>query len=82
MNACSASISAAACMLTLEDIDAHYSRAHILADVSLDLHPGEVVVLLGRNGAGKSTTMKTAIGLVRASKGKSKPSGRRRGFGA
>jgi branched-chain amino acid transport system ATP-binding protein len=57
-------------MLTLDGIDAHYGRAHILADVSLALNPGEVVVLLGRNGAGKSTTMKTAIGLVRASKGK------------
>jgi len=57
-------------MLTLEQVDAHYGRAHILSDVSLALNPGEVVVLLGRNGAGKSTTMKTAIGLVRASKGK------------
>jgi branched-chain amino acid transport system ATP-binding protein len=63
-------------MLTLEQLDAHYGRAHILADVSLDLRPGEVVVLLGRNGAGKSTTMKTAIGLVRASKGKVSFAGR------
>jgi len=57
-------------MLTLEGIDAYYGRAHILADVSLAVAVGEVVVLLGRNGAGKSTTMKTAIGLLRASKGR------------
>jgi branched-chain amino acid transport system ATP-binding protein len=57
-------------MLTLEAVDAHYGRAHILADVSLELRAGEVAVLLGRNGAGKSTTLKTAIGLVRASTGR------------
>jgi branched-chain amino acid transport system ATP-binding protein len=46
-----------------------YGQAQILFDVGLEAHPGEVVVLLGRNGAGKSTTLKTLVGLVRASSG-------------
>lgn len=56
-------------MLKLEQINTHYGKAHILFDVSLQVAPGEVVVLLGRNGAGKSTTLKSAIGLVRPSSG-------------
>jgi branched-chain amino acid transport system ATP-binding protein len=56
-------------MLQVKDIHAYYGQAHILADVSLEVNAGEVVVLLGRNGAGKSTTMKSIIGLVRPSKG-------------
>jgi branched-chain amino acid transport system ATP-binding protein len=56
-------------MLTVKDIHAYYGQAHILADVSLQVNAGEVVVLLGRNGAGKSTTLKSIIGLVRPSKG-------------
>ena len=57
-------------MLALDGIHSHYGRAHILADVSMQVGAGEVVALLGRNGAGKSTTMKTVIGLVRASAGR------------
>ena len=56
-------------MLKLKDIHAYYGQAHILADVSLEVNAGEVVVLLGRNGAGKSTTMKSIIGLVQPAKG-------------
>jgi branched-chain amino acid transport system ATP-binding protein len=52
-------------MLTATDLHAFYGRAHILHGVSLALGAGEVLVLLGRNGAGKSTTMKALIGLVR-----------------
>jgi branched-chain amino acid transport system ATP-binding protein len=55
--------------LTLHAVNAHYSRAHILFDVDLEVRQGEVMALLGRNGAGKSTTMKTIIGMVRASSG-------------
>ncbi len=51
-------------LLELRNVDAFYGRAHVLFDVSLALHPGEIVVLLGRNGAGKSTTFKSIAGLV------------------
>lgn len=57
-------------MLKVEGLDAHYGRAHILQGLSFAIAPGEVMVLLGRNGAGKSTTMKTLIGLVRPSAGR------------
>jgi branched-chain amino acid transport system ATP-binding protein len=57
-------------MLEVDAVHAHYGRAHILNGVSLQAEAGEVVALLGRNGAGKSTTMKTVIGLVRASDGR------------
>jgi len=56
-------------MLAVKDLHAYYGQAHILADVSLEVNAGEVVVLLGRNGAGKSTTMKSIIGLVKPAKG-------------
>ena len=51
-------------MLALHDLHAHYGRAHILQGVTLAAARGEVLALLGRNGAGKSTTMKSIIGLV------------------
>ena len=51
-------------MLALEELHAHYGRAHILHGVTLTASRGEVLALLGRNGAGKSTTMKAVIGLV------------------
>lgn len=57
-------------MLALEEIHAHYGRAHILHGVTLSAAPGEVLALLGRNGAGKSTTMKAIIGLVPPSAGR------------
>ena len=56
-------------MLTVEGLNTYYGRAHILADLALKAETGEVVVLLGRNGAGKSTTMKSVIGLVPAESG-------------
>ena len=56
-------------MLEVTGLNASYGRAHILFDVELSLIKGEVVVLLGRNGAGKSTTMKTVMGLLRATSG-------------
>ncbi|MFL1463215.1 ABC transporter ATP-binding protein [Roseococcus sp. DSY-14] len=51
-------------MLAVRDLHAHYGRAHILQGVSFTVGAGEVVALLGRNGAGKSTTMKAVMGLV------------------
>ena len=56
-------------MLKVNNIHSYYGRAHILSDVSLSVAAGEVVALLGRNGAGKSTTLKSVMGLVRPSKG-------------
>ena len=56
-------------MLRVEGLHSYYGRAHILADVALDAREGEVLALLGRNGAGKSTTLKSVIGLVRPSAG-------------
>ena len=56
-------------MLLVKDLHAYYGRAHILHGVSLEASAGEVVALLGRNGAGKSTAMKTIMGLVPAAKG-------------
>ena len=56
-------------VLGLTGIDTFYGRAQILSRVSLEVRRGEVVALLGRNGAGKSTTIKSIIGLVRPAKG-------------
>ena len=57
-------------MLQVEALNTHYGRAHILQGMSLQMGTGEVRVLLGRNGAGKSTTMKSIIGLVRPTSGR------------
>lgn len=51
-------------MLQIEEIHTYYGLSHILFGVSLEIKEGEVVCLLGRNGAGKSTTMKSIIGLT------------------
>ncbi len=51
-------------MLDVEGIHTYYGLSHILFGVSLKVERGEVVCLLGRNGAGKSTTMKSIMGLV------------------
>ena len=56
-------------MLELERINTFYGRAHILHDLSLSVSDGEVVALLGRNGAGKSTTLKSIMRLVGAQSG-------------
>jgi branched-chain amino acid transport system ATP-binding protein len=52
-------------MLEVRDMDAFYGGAQILRGLSLKVGEGEVVALLGRNGAGKSTTLKSIMGLVR-----------------
>ncbi|MCE8539624.1 ABC transporter ATP-binding protein [Ruegeria pomeroyi] len=56
-------------MLEIDSLTARYGRAQILNGVSLTLGRNEVVALLGRNGAGKSTTMKSVMGLVRQTGG-------------
>jgi len=56
-------------LVRVDDIHTYYGKSHILHGVSLTVAPGEVVGLLGRNGVGKSTTLKTIMGLVRPSRG-------------
>lgn len=51
-------------MLKVSGLNAFYGRAHILFDVGFEVGRGEVVALMGRNGAGKSTTMKAVMGLL------------------
>jgi branched-chain amino acid transport system ATP-binding protein len=50
--------------LKIERLDAYYGRAHILQGIGFSMGRGEVLALMGRNGAGKSTTMKAVMGLV------------------
>jgi branched-chain amino acid transport system ATP-binding protein len=57
-------------LILVEDVHTYYGKSHILHGVSLHVGPGEVVGLLGRNGVGKSTTLKTIMGLVQPSQGR------------
>jgi branched-chain amino acid transport system ATP-binding protein len=66
-----------ASLLTLTGIDAYYGLAQILFAVAFTVGKGEIVALLGRNGAGKSTTLKSIIGLVRVAHGEIVVAGRR-----
>jgi branched-chain amino acid transport system ATP-binding protein len=63
-------------MLALDDVHTYYGKSHILHGVSIEVGAGEVVGLLGRNGVGKSTTLKTIMGLVRPSQGRVRFDGR------
>jgi branched-chain amino acid transport system ATP-binding protein len=63
-------------MLSVKRLNAAYGRAQILFDLGLEASKGEVVVLLGRNGAGKSTTLKSIMGLVRPLSGEVAMEGR------
>jgi len=56
-------------MLTLDNVHTYYGKSHVLQGVSIEVGAGEVVGLLGRNGVGKSTTLKTVMGIVRPSQG-------------
>jgi branched-chain amino acid transport system ATP-binding protein len=60
----------AAPLVTVEGLHTYYGKSHILHGVSLTVGRGEVVGLLGRNGVGKSTTLKSIMGLVRARQGR------------
>ena len=64
-------------MLEVRRLNAGYGRAQILFDLDLDAGQGEIVALLGRNGAGKSTTLKSIIGLVRPHSGEIRFAGKR-----
>ena len=56
--------------LSVQDLNSHYGPAHILFDIALEVGDGEVVALLGRNGAGKSTTFRSIVGLVEQRSGR------------
>src|ERR1700741_381931 len=56
-------------MLRVSGLNQYYGGSHILRDVSFDLPPGKVTVLLGRNGVGKTTLLRTLMGLVPAKTG-------------
>lgn len=51
-------------ILTLEDVNSYYGQIHALKGISIDVKPGEVVTLIGSNGAGKSSTLRTISGLL------------------
>jgi len=56
-------------LLRLDAVDTFYGQVHILQGLSLDVRPGELVCLLGGNASGKSTTLKTVLGIVRPRNG-------------
>ena len=56
-------------MLSVDHINCRYGEVQVLHDFVLDLYPGEVLCLLGRNGAGKTTALKAIMGLVRVQSG-------------
>ena len=64
-------------MLEVAGLDAGYGRAQVLYGLALEVAAGEVVTLLGRNGAGKSTALKAIMGLVRRTAGEVRFEGRR-----
>ena len=56
-------------LLRISSLNTYYGASHVLRGISLDVAPGEVVALLGRNGMGKSTVLKSVMGLVRPQSG-------------
>jgi branched-chain amino acid transport system ATP-binding protein len=56
-------------LLRLENVNSSYGRSHILFDVYLDMKAGETATILGRNGSGRTTTLKTIMGLIAPSPG-------------
>ena len=56
-------------LLSMEGVDTYYGRSHVLQNLSLQVAGGSVVALLGRNGAGKSTALKSIMGIVTAARG-------------
>jgi branched-chain amino acid transport system ATP-binding protein len=57
-------------LLSSHELDVHYGRVQVLYDVAIEVHPGELVALLGTNGAGKSTWLKAVSNLVSPSNGR------------
>ena len=57
-------------MLSVENLNVYYGAIHALHDISFHVNTGEIVTLIGANGAGKSTTLRTISGLVKAKAGR------------
>lgn len=57
-------------ILSVSDFNVYYGESHILRDVSLEVAAGEVVCLMGRNGVGKTTLLKSVMGLLRPRRGR------------
>jgi branched-chain amino acid transport system ATP-binding protein len=62
-------VTAPAPLLRFDGVDTHYGSIHILQKIDLEIYPGELVCLLGGNASGKSTTLKTALGIVQPTAG-------------
>lgn len=56
-------------LLSVEDLNTHYGKSHVLQNVNFHIGEGEIVTLLGRNGAGKTTTLRTVAGLLQPTAG-------------
>jgi branched-chain amino acid transport system ATP-binding protein len=56
-------------LLELKGLNVHYSKVHAITDISIQIDEGQIVTLIGANGAGKSTTLRTISGLKRATTG-------------
>ena len=57
-------------LLQLDNLNVFYGESHILRNISLEMEPGQVVCLMGRNGVGKTTLLKTVMGLLRSKTGR------------
>jgi len=57
-------------LLSVENVNSYYGRSHILFGVSLEINKGETVAILGRNGSGRTTTLKTIMGLITPNPGR------------
>jgi branched-chain amino acid transport system ATP-binding protein len=51
-------------LLEIKDLNTYYDESHVLRGISLNVDQGEIVSLLGRNGVGKTTTLKSVIGIL------------------
>lgn len=64
-------------LLAMKDVDSSYGPVEVLRSIELEIFPGEIVTLLGPNAAGKTTTLKTILGMVKANKGEIRFDGER-----